>query len=659
MARRRKQTPAILRVRGWAPGELILDGRKVDYRLAKAVGAGVTVKQSMLESSTLTIPIIDRDRALIRDVSLFGDKKLAAGIKVTTDGRQWELMEVQDTDQGYDLVCYPAQIAKLMRHHGKTMKWVRGTGSGQHSRYAFIAALGSLAGVEVVSFDGNAPQLVDSLSDDAQDQLDDAKASAVTADRDSASRLTKSGLTVQGAPMSAQQRRQAVIVLNVGKQVGANYRTMVAAFCAAIGESNILPVPNGAGSPYAGVFQALHTVIPMEDTKQQAYYFFKGDKGFQAGGAIAAEKNHPSWTVGEIALNVEGSQSNFASYQLGVQHYGQHKDEAIAIVKAFGKGFSDDDQEVVEDAGQRAYLDDYEFHRSASEDTWAAMRRTALDVEWRLFDWGYQVMYENDNRLANNPAELVLSEGRPGVESIRATWSQRKVIDEAEVVLRIGDWAIWPGAPVIIEGKPGANGRWIVREITKTLRADIPTATLALGRPEAPKPEPSADVVTVSLADGYTQEEADAADTTAGHGTGRVEIAASANRPGVKLQQPILDFLDAMTKYTDLTVTVTTGTNHNQYSTSGNVSDHWAGNAADLGVGGDARSNSTAGKKGDELAIAALRVLGVAPARARTLATTGQLNFSQNFSWKGHRVQVGWRTLVGGNHYNHVHVGVA
>jgi hypothetical protein len=28
------------------------------------------------------------------------------------------------------------------------------------------------------------------------------------------------------------------------------------------------------------------------------------------------------------------------------------------------------------------------------------------------------------------------------------------------------------------------------------------------------------------------------------------------------------------------------------------------------------------------------------------------------YNWRGYRIQVGWRTLNGGNHYNHVHVGL-
>lgn len=146
------------------------------------------------------------------------------------------------------------------------------------------------------------------------------------------------------------------------------------------------------------------------------------------------------------------------------------------------------------------------------------------------------------------------------------------------------------------------------------------------------------------------------------------KIAAGANRAGIGLQHPIIAYLTLMGGVLGRAVTVTTGTNHSRLTTSGNVSDHWDGNAADLGVGGNipgAASCATGPGGGDEhlgnsYAYAALRVAGVAADTAHAWAQSGEnLQFNHNWQWKGHRVQVGWRTCTGGNHWNHVHVGVA
>jgi hypothetical protein len=135
-----------------------------------------------------------------------------------------------------------------------------------------------------------------------------------------------------------------------------------------------------------------------------------------------------------------------------------------------------------------------------------------------------------------------------------------------------------------------------------------------------------------------------------------VVVAPGAERPGIGLQKPILSFLHELAGASGRQVDVTTGTNHNRMTTSGNVSDHWSGNAADLGVGADARQDGAAGHKGDLIAAHAIALAGgVSFDKALAMARKGGVF---NFETKAGRVQILWRTLTGGNHYNHVHVGL-
>jgi hypothetical protein len=139
-------------------------------------------------------------------------------------------------------------------------------------------------------------------------------------------------------------------------------------------------------------------------------------------------------------------------------------------------------------------------------------------------------------------------------------------------------------------------------------------------------------------------------------GRGPVVVAPGAERAGIGLQKPVLSFLHELAGASGRQVDVTTGTNHNRMTTSGNVSDHWEGNAADLGVGGDARQNRTAAQKGDLIAAHAISLAGgVSFDKALGMARRGGVF---NFETKSGRVQILWRTLTGGNHYNHVHVGL-
>lgn len=91
-------------------------------------------------------------------------------------------------------------------------------------------------------------------------------------------------------------------------------------------------------------------------------------------------------------------------------------------------------------------------------------------------------------------------------------------------------------------------------------------------------------------------------------------------------------------------LTIGTTTNHSKLTTSGNVSDHYVGNAADIPAEGSSLTR---------LGQSALIALGVDPNKAKK--TTGGLF---NINRGGKRYQVIFNTNEGGNHYNHLHIGV-
>ncbi|NBT35566.1 MAG: hypothetical protein EBT03_08520 [Betaproteobacteria bacterium] len=89
---------------------------------------------------------------------------------------------------------------------------------------------------------------------------------------------------------------------------------------------------------------------------------------------------------------------------------------------------------------------------------------------------------------------------------------------------------------------------------------------------------------------------------------------------------------------------VGTTTNHDKYTVNGNVSDHYSGNAADVPATGQALIR---------MGQAALQALGMNPAEARR-QTGGLFNLNKN----GKRYQVIFNTQTGGDHTNHLHIGV-
>ena len=137
--------------------------------------------------------------------------------------------------------------------------------------------------------------------------------------------------------------------------------------------------------------------------------------------------------------------------------------------------------------------------------------------------------------------------------------------------------------------------------------------------------------------------------------TGRaLVIDPGANRAGVPLTPQFTTFAARIAALLPRPLVLTTGTNHSELTSTGNVSDHWAGDAGDFASSRNGFPD-TGGGYGDQIAAAALVVAGAAPAAAARMAAAGGAFTLTN---AGERVQVIWKSLVGGNHYNHVHVGI-
>jgi hypothetical protein len=119
---------------------------------------------------------------------------------------------------------------------------------------------------------------------------------------------------------------------------------------------------------------------------------------------------------------------------------------------------------------------------------------------------------------------------------------------------------------------------------------------------------------------------------------GTVRFAAGADRPGVRTKPAVGRFVARVAGVVGHPLTVGTGTRHSRLTTSGNVSDHWSGHAADI---------PATGRELIRIGRAALVAAGMSPARARK--QNGGL-----YNVNGH--QVIFNTHIGGDHTNHVHV---
>jgi hypothetical protein len=133
---------------------------------------------------------------------------------------------------------------------------------------------------------------------------------------------------------------------------------------------------------------------------------------------------------------------------------------------------------------------------------------------------------------------------------------------------------------------------------------------------------------------------------------GKVEIAAGANRPGASIARETLAFVARIAGIAGRKIVITTGTNHSEYTVDGNVSDHWDGHAADIGMAANGGTNDS--PVGDRIMAACLIAAGQSPEEATANARAGGL---YTLVHDGLRIQCIWKTYEGGNHHNHVHAG--
>ncbi|MQA75692.1 MAG: hypothetical protein GEU88_15355 [Solirubrobacterales bacterium] len=141
--------------------------------------------------------------------------------------------------------------------------------------------------------------------------------------------------------------------------------------------------------------------------------------------------------------------------------------------------------------------------------------------------------------------------------------------------------------------------------------------------------------------------------------TGEVVVLPGANREGVPLQRPLVEYLEHVAGVAGRRLAVCTGSNHSQYTASGGVSDHWSGLGADIcssangfpiasPADGDWRDN-----RGTRIAAAGLRVAGLSEKEAWRYAN--EAGFIEELCVKGWRLQVIWLAT---DHWDHVHFGL-
>lgn len=443
---------------------------------------GARVSLTIEGAATLTLRIHDPKWVIERSelLQVGVDGRLTA-IRVTVDALAFRLVKVSRVEPTVLELTFEDEVVALLRRHNKPLAASRNS----MTRAQFIESL--IREVKARDIPFFAPEKGRKPPTALPDYPNSRPAGGQTGFDDG----TK--LKIKGVVADAQQMRELATILTVADQEDAKGRARIAEVVAAIGESSVRAIPNAAGSGYEGVFQADPEKIPRRDTALQARYFLLGGRGFQAGGAIKAARDNPDWSPGEIALNVEGSRSNFPTYAQGIDFYERHRKEADAIIAAWGGGTGGQDSSVLR-------VKSYQFTRGQGgkrETSWDAMTRLAEEVQWRVFAMGGIVWFVSDDFLISKPASLVIEdiddEGllQPPVYD----WDEGKTVQTVELTAAASRWGVHPGSVVALRDMGPVTGRWIVQ----TVDIDLLNATdvgITMVKPLPPKKEPSAEIVS-------------------------------------------------------------------------------------------------------------------------------------------------------------------
>lgn len=158
-------------------------------------------------------------------------------------------------------------------------------------------------------------------------------------------------------------------------------------------------------------------------------------------------------------------------------------------------------------------------------------------------------------------------------------------------------------------------------ELMATPAASQPAADIP--QPQDPQPVPGAPVAS-------------------GDWAKWVKLSKTADRQGVPTSDAVLQFVGALGQTYGEPLTIGTGSNHNEKTVNGNVSAHWTGHAGDI---------PATGSKLRQLGYLALLQAGMPQREAKAAARKGGL-----YNVGGY--QIIFLTNEGGNHYNHLHVGL-
>lgn len=467
-------------------------GRKGIVRVDQRVTDG-SLERTIDGASTLTLNVEDADRALLRS-GMFSRQ-----MDLQFDGEWWRLVQVAKSGDGLTLTFEDRAVAYL-RAITTPRKAARSSMTRAEFALSIVREVKQGGGIPFVSPDLHTVQPIEKASDTTTTPTTAPSASTNPSAAVSQGIAASADVTVKGVAATASQRGYAQRVMDVASSLSAGTRATLALLEACTVESLFsnptTPSADGYGS--RGILQVRDSTgssmgITNTDVEQCVNAFLT--RGFTgAGGAITLAAKNPSWTTGQVAQGVQGS-----AYP---GRYDQYQTEAEKWLGAYGgiPGGGASSGGTV-NVSQSVKTLPYQFQRGTTdgstppEDSWTCLQRLASEVQWRCFMSGGALWFVSEATLMKSRPVATLSELVLGVDTIDFDVDNGKANSEATVTARILRTSFVPGAVVALKDCGPADGRWLVKDVTRGVFD--PLATITLKRETEPLPEPAADTTTV------------------------------------------------------------------------------------------------------------------------------------------------------------------
>ena len=594
---------------------------------------------TMEGASTLTVKVDDSDRTVLRSGRLSNQND------VEVDGMWFRLTAVDKQADEITLTFEDREIAVLRTYHKKKM-----ASRTKATRAEFVLNL--IREVKEFKIKYWIPQL---RLDQPIEQGSQSPSWTITQDDGDEGIAKDNDLTVKGTEMAESHRKNANIILNVGKTGLYPRKMLVIAIMTAIQESTLtnLDYPkigawthlssNKLDNP-VGVFQQRRTMgwAASRDVAKDAKSFYEH--------LAKIYRGSPNDSPASLAERTQNSGQDPG------KTYGRWRSEAERIVAEYGYAADNPESANKMADPMTGTGGDYQYFRGIPpeqgqkqwkpENSWKCIQRLAQEVNWRAFFYAGKFHYASERRLFKQAPLLTLDENTPGVESIDGDYQQYSKSANLRVQCMCGKWLAKPGSVVKVRNMGPWNGRWLVASFKRSLFDN--QAEIVLKKPRPALPEPAQDQLETeqswNWADKAEPQKDDKAPAKPNTTLGAigivercVEVAQKAGGEGVYV-----------------------GSDYRPGSTvgSGAPSDH-SGNdesraARDIGVKGINLLTGPPSPKLDKAAIAIGKMFGK-DWKQGPGEHTGVI--IEDIQYQGFRVQVIWRTPKYGGHMGHIHVG--